>query len=333
MNHTELDLERTLAYHGAPAMAGIKSADLIAWGSPEACSTPLFRQYQRQLAQRGIQLRVIWTGRPRCLLLVYRPDRLERQLNDPAVRALLLRGGLPGPGRPGGHAGDPRPPSESGGLPPRGGPLSGLSPRGRGGLPPPPGRDYKLSGCWKVYSDVERARQCFRRYGLCRAALCRRLREGKALAQCSGWRKFVCDRPPLRRLQISTFQSDIIWRLYKMSNLVVIYWSMTGNTQAMAEAIAGGAREAGPRRTCSPWTRSPWTRPWSTTSWPWAAPPWGPRCWRRPSFEPFFTALEGRLGGKRVALFGSYGWGDGQWMRDWKARADGATPWSIRTRA
>ena len=41
-------------------------------------------------------------------------------------------------------------------------------------------------------------------------------------------------------------------------------------------------------------------------------------------FEPFFTALEGRLGGKRVALFGSYGWGDGQWMRDWKARADGA---------
>ena len=95
MNHTELDLERTLAYHGAPAMAGIKSADLIAWGSPEACSTPLFRQYQRQLAQRGIQLRVIWTGRPRCLLLVYRPDRLERQLNDPAVRALLLREGYP----------------------------------------------------------------------------------------------------------------------------------------------------------------------------------------------------------------------------------------------
>ena len=45
------------------------------------------------------------------------------------------------------------------------------------------GRDYKLSGCWKVYSDVERARQCFRRYELCRAALCRRLREGKALAQ------------------------------------------------------------------------------------------------------------------------------------------------------
>ena len=36
------------------------------------------------------------------------------------------------------------------------------------------GRDYKLCGCWKVYSDVEGARQCFRRYDRCRAALCRR---------------------------------------------------------------------------------------------------------------------------------------------------------------
>ena len=41
-------------------------------------------------------------------------------------------------------------------------------------------------------------------------------------------------------------------------------------------------------------------------------------------FEPFFTALAPKLGGKRVALFGSYGWGDGQWMRDWVQRADEA---------
>ena len=43
-----------------------------------------------------------------------------------------------------------------------------------------------------------------------------------------------------------------------------------------------------------------------------------------PPFDPFFTELEGNLGGKRVALFGSYGWGDGQWMRDWVKRADDA---------
>ena len=37
-------------------------------------------------------------------------------------------------------------------------------------------------------------------------------------------------------------------------------------------------------------------------------------------FDPFFSSIEGKLGGKKVALFGSYGWGDGQWMRDWAER-------------
>ena len=41
-------------------------------------------------------------------------------------------------------------------------------------------------------------------------------------------------------------------------------------------------------------------------------------------FEPMFASLEGSLSGKRIALFGSYGWGDGQWMRDWYKRCDDA---------
>ena len=178
-----LDLEGTLAYHGAPALAGIKPADMIAWGSPEVCGSPFFLRYCRQLARRGIQLRVLRAGCPRCLLLVYRPDRLERQLADPAVRALLKWEGYP----------------VEQGLEAM---LKALSRRLAGeefphevglflGYPPEDvvgfclhqGRDYKLSGCWKVYSDVERARRCFRRYSLCRDALCRRLRTGQALAQ------------------------------------------------------------------------------------------------------------------------------------------------------
>ena len=41
-------------------------------------------------------------------------------------------------------------------------------------------------------------------------------------------------------------------------------------------------------------------------------------------FEPFFEEAEGSIGGKRVALFGSYGWGDGEWMRDWQSRVEAA---------
>ena len=55
------------------------------------------------------------------------------------------------------------------------------------------------------------------------------------------------------------------------------------------------------------------------TCWPWAAPPWGRRCWRRRSLSPSSPSS-----GRKVALFGSYGWGDGQWMRDWQERVEGA---------
>ena len=98
MNHTELDLERTLAYHGAPAMAGIKSADLIAWGSPEACSTPPLPSVPASAGPAGHPA----AGNldrlsPGCLLLVYRPDRLERQLNGPGGAGTAPAGGATRP--------------------------------------------------------------------------------------------------------------------------------------------------------------------------------------------------------------------------------------------
>lgn len=53
-------------------------------------------------------------------------------------------------------------------------------------------------------------------------------------------------------------------------------------------------------------------------------PAMGSEVLEKEDFEPLFAGLEGSLGGKRVALFGSYVWGDGQWMRDWCARCEGA---------
>lgn len=183
MDDLQRDLEQTLAYHGAPALAGIKSADLVAWGSPEACTSPFFQSYSQQLAMRGICIRVLWLGCPRCLLLVYRPERLERQLADPAVHLLLEREGYPvGSGLEALLNALSRRLSRDC-FPHEIGLFLGYPPEDVEGFRLHQGRDYKLAGCWKVYSDVERARQCFRRYGLCRAALCRRLREGKALSQ------------------------------------------------------------------------------------------------------------------------------------------------------
>lgn len=39
-------------------------------------------------------------------------------------------------------------------------------------------------------------------------------------------------------------------------------------------------------------------------------------------FEPFFASAEGKLGGKKIGLFGSYEWAEGEWMRTWQARAE-----------
>ena len=109
-----------------------------------------------------------------------------------------------------------------------------------------------------------------------------------------------------------------------MSKMAVIYWSMTGNTQAMAEAIADGAREAGAQVDVFTVDQVSVDQALEYDKLALGCPAMGAEVLEESEFEPFFTQLEGRLGGRQVALFGSYGWGDGQWMRDWKARADGA---------
>lgn len=109
-----------------------------------------------------------------------------------------------------------------------------------------------------------------------------------------------------------------------MSKIAVIYWSGTGNTEAMAQAVAEGAKGAGAAVDLFSVSE---TTPEAAAGYDALAlgcPAMGAEVLEESEFEPFFTALEGRLSGKKTALFGSYGWGDGQWMRDWYERAGSA---------
>ena len=100
-----------------------------------------------------------------------------------------------------------------------------------------------------------------------------------------------------------------------MSKAAVIYWSQTGNTEQMATAIAEGIREGGME--CDLLNVA------DTNAG--AAAGYDKIALGCPAeFDPFFTELENRLAGRKVALFGSYGWGDGQWMRDWVQRTNDA---------
>ena len=100
-----------------------------------------------------------------------------------------------------------------------------------------------------------------------------------------------------------------------MKKTAVIYWSGTGNTEAMANAVAEGMREAGAE--CAVWTPADVGAD-AVKELDAAAlgcPAMGAEELEETEFAPMFDAVKSALAGKSVGLFGSYGCGDGEWMR------------------
>ncbi|MCR5168520.1 MAG: flavodoxin [Oscillospiraceae bacterium] len=98
----------------------------------------------------------------------------------------------------------------------------------------------------------------------------------------------------------------------------VIYWSGTGNTEAMAKAAAEGAN-------CDAVIVSDFSgniEEYDALAL--GCPAMGAEVLEEDEFEPFFTDIEGKISGKKILLFGSYGWGDGEWMRNWQDRVTAA---------
>ncbi|NLW79332.1 MAG: flavodoxin [Ruminococcaceae bacterium] len=105
-----------------------------------------------------------------------------------------------------------------------------------------------------------------------------------------------------------------------MNKTAIVYWSGTGNTLAMAKAIAKGMHDKGAEVDLLEVSATSAAAMKDYPKIAFGCPSMGDEVLEESDYEPFFTAVEGSLGGKKVALFGSYGWGDGQWMRDWYAR-------------
>ena len=101
-------------------------------------------------------------------------------------------------------------------------------------------------------------------------------------------------------------------------NAAVIYWSGTGNTEAMAQAVAEGAGVTATEVSDFSGDIA------ALDAVAFGCPAMGSEVLEEDVFEPFFAENEAKLSGKRVALFGSYGWGDGEWMRDWAERVKAA---------
>ena len=106
-----------------------------------------------------------------------------------------------------------------------------------------------------------------------------------------------------------------------MSKVAIVFWSQTGNTETMANCIAEGA---GANATIIPCSEMNAAKLGEYDVVAFGCPAMGAEVLEECEMEPFVSDLEGFVSGKNIALFGSYGWGDGQWMRDWVERMEAA---------
>lgn len=105
-----------------------------------------------------------------------------------------------------------------------------------------------------------------------------------------------------------------------MQKTMIVYWSQSGNTAKMAEAIFEGAKE-----TCGDVELKQVSEVTpddlkALDGFALGCPAMGAEVLEEEEMEPFVCEVEKFAGGKKIALFGSYGWGDGEWMRDWQER-------------
>ena len=109
-----------------------------------------------------------------------------------------------------------------------------------------------------------------------------------------------------------------------MEEIYVVYWSQTGNTKEMAEAVGEGIVSAGKAAKVVEVGSISADALKDAAVFALGCPAMGAEVLEEEEMEPFVAEVEKFASGKKIALFGSYGWGDGEWMRDWETRMKNA---------
>ena len=103
-----------------------------------------------------------------------------------------------------------------------------------------------------------------------------------------------------------------------MDKVTIVFWSQSGNTESMANAVAEGVTAAGKEAVVVDVASASLDDLKAAKGFAMGCPAMGAEVLEESEFEPMFEACKGALDGKKIALFGSYGWGDGEWMRNWE---------------
>ena len=105
-----------------------------------------------------------------------------------------------------------------------------------------------------------------------------------------------------------------------MGKVSIVYWSGTGNTEAMAAAMAEGVKDAGAEVELLTVDKADAAALSEAKAFALGCPAMGAEELEEGEMEPFMAELDSQIAGKTIALFGSYGWGGGEWMREWESR-------------
>ncbi|MCD7723382.1 MAG: flavodoxin [Clostridiales bacterium] len=103
-----------------------------------------------------------------------------------------------------------------------------------------------------------------------------------------------------------------------MSKTAIVYWTSTGNTQAMANAVAAGAAAGGAQADIFTAAQFNSAVAAEYDCIAFGCPAMGAEQLEESEFEPMFNSVKAAASGKKIGIFGSYGWGDGEWMRTWE---------------
>jgi len=109
-----------------------------------------------------------------------------------------------------------------------------------------------------------------------------------------------------------------------MVQISIVYWSGTGNTELMAQKVAEGVREAGQEAVVLSVDLADVSELKKARAFALGCPSMGAEQLEETQMELFMCDLENGIGGKQIGLFGSFGWGGGEWMRDWEERVRNA---------
>lgn len=143
-------------------------------------------------------------------------------------------------------------------------------------------------------------------------------------------RMLLTERTSAKRksLAYTIYAPQLTWRdmskEYVMSKVAIVYWSGTGNTEAMADLVAQGVSAKGGEPTIVQASDFDASRLKEFDAIAFGCPAMGDEDLEDSEFAPMYDEVEPLLGDKKVALFGSYDWNDGEWMELWEQRAENA---------